>query len=85
LSGIPLAELKELYYQPNWDDIPLGRVRAFLNACGVDPTVWTDRNRVRSYMKGRSNYSYLRRSPEWHSTFKPLICHLKAAAQKKAG
>lgn len=81
-SGIPLSEVKSISWLVNWDDVPLRRVRAFSEACGV---VFTDRDKMRTltcYLQSRPTYRYLRKSPNWKDQFQPMINLLLQSQQK---
>jgi len=78
-SDLPLARVQDIYWMKNWDSIPFGEIRSFIQACRFDPTNAADRNRANAYVHqpGGPKYRYLQTSPLWKSTFKPLICYLK--------
>jgi hypothetical protein len=78
-SGIPLARVQAIYHLRSWDGVPLGEVRAFCKACAFDPFSGADRNRRNSYVR-TAQWTYLKKSPWWATTFEPLILRMKGAA-----
>jgi hypothetical protein len=54
-----------------WDPIPFGKVISFLAGCGVNPSIWSERQRVEKFWRN-GKWSSARRSPDWESVFKPL-------------
>lgn len=78
-SGIPTDEVKWIYQQRTWNEVPFGKMQKFIEACEFDPTSSADRNRANAYLhqRGGPRYSYLKQSPAWGSVFYPLILSLK--------
>lgn len=73
LSGLSMGQVKHISWSESWDSITVAEMRAFMRACGVDVS---DRRSVRllgHYMRRGYAFSYLRRSPDWHLTFEPLM------------
>ena len=75
MSGIPLARVRVLYDSSTWEHATVKELRQFCSACDFDPEDSSDRNRLTSYKnsKGGPKFTYLRRSPQWETVFKPLI------------
>ena len=72
-SGLTLAQVKHISWSESWDQIPVGEMRAFVTACGVDIG---SRDAVRllgNYMRRGLPFSYLHRHPDWKLTFEPLM------------
>lgn len=59
-----------------WNTINLKLAERFMRACHMDPCSGKDMRRARQFIKAGllrpSKHSYLRRSPEWEMTLKPL-------------
>lgn len=74
-AGLPLHRVREIYNSPTWDDVTVSEMRQFFEGCGFNPESAIDRNRVATYQrtKGGPKFLYLRESPWWECTFKPLI------------
>ena len=73
LSRLTLAQVKHISWSESWDEIPVGEMRAFMSACGVDVG---SRHCVRllgHYMRRGFAFSYLRKHPDWKFTFEPLM------------
>mgnify|MGYP003648562626 CR=1 FL=1 len=75
VSQIPLIRVREIYDSASWNSVLVEELRAFCSACEFDPEDSSDRNRLTAYKnsKGGPKFTYLRRSPQWESVFKPLI------------
>ena len=76
-SGLPLSVVRWLSYQSSWDDVSVGDMRRFTRACGVD---FGDRARMKTHAhylaqgaKRPGLFTYLRESPEWATTFMPIL------------
>lgn len=72
-SGLALARVKGISWSESWDGIPVSDMRDFMLACGIDIG---DRDCVRqigSYLSRGCAFTYLRRHPDWRSTFEPLM------------
>lgn len=77
-AGMTVDRVRAISYLRVWDAVPVAEVRAFCLACGFDPFSRVARNRVDCYTNairtGRcTGFTYLRKSPWWLTTFKPLI------------
>lgn len=73
LSGLSIAEVNAISMLTTWDRVPLFKIRAFTEACGIR---LCDRNSFRSqcaYMRRGPTFEYLKSSPDWETFFKPLI------------
>ena len=79
--GKTVVEVKHIYLSDTWDDITVGDMRSFIKACNFDPHDAFRRNKARAYARTPlgKKFTYLRKSPWWEITFKPLI----ASIQKK--
>lgn len=73
-SGLSLGEIKFLSRLTSWGAVDIDTLVAFTKGCGAD---LDNRNWLRKnaqYMASiRSIPRYLRQSPDWSSTFEPLI------------
>ena len=78
-GGLPLANVKHISKQISWDKVPVGDAEKFCIGCGFDPFNCYDRNRAMAYNRTSPSYTYLKVSPYWDNTFKPLIAILSAA------
>lgn len=79
-SGYELTphEVFLMSFLDNWDQVPIGRLRAFLRGCGIDLCDYESMNRIGVYLKARSfnpksRFKYLTKSPEWETVFKPIL------------
>lgn len=72
-SGLHPATVRLISFRLDWLGVDLPVARAFLKACGVDVTSESDMRRVRDYMKGKPKWKYLTHSPQFNTTFKPLM------------
>lgn len=77
-SGLPLARVQAIYGQDTWEDVTVKEMRAFCRGCLFDLASSADRNRMQAYLnsskRGRGlRFLYLKRSPLWHSQFKPMM------------
>lgn len=70
-SHLRMADVKALSWETDWDNIPVGRMIAFMKGCGIDlenrRTLW---NHWR-YLKN-SSFGYLQSSPDFESFYIPL-------------
>lgn len=74
-SGLPLAEVKRLSYMRSWDDVPVGTMRRFCRACGVD---FADARRMKvltRYLSRRPKWVHLRRHPSYPE-FRRMLAQL---------
>ena len=78
-AQLPLNVVKHISKQTTWDSIPIGDAERFCAGCGFDPFNCYDRNRAMAYNRTSPRYTYLKVSPYWSNTFKPLIAILRAA------
>lgn len=79
-SGLHPDAISRISRMTSWDDVTIGEAKAFCLGCNFDPFDYTDRNRLAAYTR-RGTYAFLRRSPNWKSTFLPLIEILKHAQE----
>ena len=78
-AGLTLDKVKHISRQTAWSSIPIGDAESFCKGCGFDPFNCYDRNRALAYCRTQPSYTYLKVSPYWDNTFKPLISLLSAA------
>ena len=72
-AEMPLQRVAEISSKTSWDDVPIGEAERFCRGCGFDPFNCYDRNRAMAYNRTNARFTYLRVSPYWAKTFKPLI------------
>lgn len=72
-SGLTEVGVFTVSNQTDWKGIDIYTMRRFTEACGVDITSRSEMTRVESYLRKRPNWRYLRRDPQWHTYFQPLI------------
>ena len=78
-AGLTLDKVRHISKQTSWDKIPIGDAEKFCTGCGFDPFNCYDRNRAMAYNRTQPSYTYLKVSPYWMTTFKPLIAILHAS------
>ena len=89
-SGLPIDRIRHIARQETWDDVPLGEMRKFLQACNFDPTNSLHRIRITKYEKSCKlrkvvPFRYLRQSPKWESEFLPLSLMVSRIMKSKTG
>jgi hypothetical protein len=67
----------------SWDEIPFGRMKAFIVACQVDFTSRSQMNRTFVYLKLPHKFRYLQSSPEWENILKTLVALYRAHIASK--
>ena len=72
-SGLSVTVVRLISWRLDWHGVELPVARAFLQACGVDPTNESDMRRVRDYIGGKPKWKYLKHSPQWLTTFQPMM------------
>ena len=72
-GGLSLDNVRMIMQMSRWDLIPFRDVVRFIQGCNFDPTAYQDRNRIKAYMRNGAKMRFLKKSPHWDSTFKPLI------------
>lgn len=73
-EGLTIREVRHISRLATWDEVTVGTMRMFLRGCGadLDSRDWLRQNAA--YMrKIKSIPRFLLRSPEWSTTFEPLI------------
>ena len=78
-SGLPVTEVQSLSWKTSWDDVPVTKVKAFSLGCGVDFSNPKSMHRQTVYLSSSPSWSYLKKSDDWHSLYKPLILALQDA------
>jgi hypothetical protein len=84
-SGLTPHQVEALSWSTNWRGVDLDTMRRFLTGCGVNFCSRKDMKRVTEYIRvqvklakmNRSNYRYLRRSPDWKSLYEPMFLRLQ--------
>ena len=64
ISGIPAYEIAALSMRRTWDAIPVGVVKSFTSACGVDFCDPDSMERLRIYFKNGPKFRHLKRLPD---------------------
>lgn len=72
-SGLPFNEVRALSWLTSWDDVPVSKLKAFSLACGVDFTSRDSMRAHRSYINNNPKFRYLRKHPDWNTTFVRMI------------
>jgi hypothetical protein len=81
-SALPVYQVVTLSQMTNWKGVDVETVRAFTHGCGLDLDDPRSVKRKLVYLGGQNakkpnrippRFSYLRRSPEWETFFKPLF------------
>lgn len=70
-SGIPEYEVMTMTRLFSWDSVPLGRVKQYLNGCGITGER-QELQRIDTHIR-RGSYSNLRKSPLWPTFYQPLM------------
>ena len=75
VSQIPLARVRAIYDSRTWDEVTVHELRWFCSACDFDPEDSAARNRLPAYrnQRGGPKFTYLKKSPQWTTVFRPLI------------
>lgn len=72
-AGMTAMEINSLSWLSSWESVPLGKIRPFMEACGVDLTNKSILRTQASYIRRGAAFKYLKRSPDWDKIYKPLI------------
>lgn len=74
-SGIDLPMLRWIYNQTSWNEVPVDLMRRFVKACNVDFGNAVRMKSIAFYCRSRhkNKWTYLKSSPEWEATFRPLL------------
>ncbi len=80
-ADLPLTRIRTISKMTDWSEVTFGEMKAFCQACGFDPTLSADRNRILDYeyqcLKRQSRpFQWLHRSPRYASECLPLIKRL---------
>lgn len=89
-TGMPIDRVRHIARQESWDEVPLGEIKKFLQACNFDPTNSMHRIRINNYEKLCKQrkvvpFRYLRKSPKWESEFLPLSLTVSRIMKSKTG
>lgn len=68
---------------PNWNTVPMGKMRAFLTACDTDFCNRAVMKRKTVYLKSKNKFHYLQRSPEWVGILRPLAMKFMQQSKSK--
>lgn len=75
-SGLSAAWVSTLCDSTSWNEVPIGVCRKFMDGCGIDLDNHQCMDRVWAYLRGHGKmptFSYLRRSREWKTLYKPSL------------
>lgn len=72
-AGLTAAEVRLISFRTDWRGIELTHARAFLKACRCDPANRKDMIRIREYLSCSPKWKHLKYSPDFRTTFEPLI------------
>lgn len=79
VSGLSNDEVFLMSHKTTWDGIDIPTMKRFLMGCGVDFCNRRQVGRVKQYLRSlsstrrRTNWKYLRTSPEWKRRYEPLL------------
>lgn len=62
---LTLSDIKSLSYAPTWENVPVGTMRRFCLACGVDFAHRPTMRRLNRYLKTRPRFRHLTRDPNY--------------------
>lgn len=79
-AALPLDRVMALSSMTDWNRVEIEEMRRFCVGCNFDPFSQKDRHRARVHLRTRNPWAYLKRSPHWHSRFRPLISRLHRRA-----
>lgn len=83
-SGLPLLYVAALSQETSWDVASLRAFRQFTRGCGVDLLDSKIMRRIEGYLSKRPvSFKYLRTSPQWTTTFKPLLARYVESQTRK--
>lgn len=71
-GGLSLADVKWLSYLPSWDDVPVCKVKLFLDACDCDLTNPSKVRTLNRYLRRDPKFTHLRRS-EMFPEFRQML------------
>lgn len=81
VSGLSVQEVTLIARQTNWEYISLPYMARYLTGCGIDFCNPVQMHRIREYLRynarTRTPWSHLRKSPDWASTFEPMLAKYK--------
>ena len=72
-AGLPVSEIRSLSWLFSWDEVPVKKLFAFSEACGVDFADSKNLMRQNRYIRSENVFHYLKKHPEWLRTFQPLL------------
>lgn len=72
-SGLSVTVVRLLSHMTTWNGVEMQVARAYLKGCGIDLTDRRDVLRLRDYLSRVTKWKYLRYSPLYESTFKPIL------------
>lgn len=63
-SGLPRSEVLSLSFKVSWDDVPVSKMKAFCQGCGIDFASRDDMRRYLRYLDRSPTFTYLKGHPE---------------------
>lgn len=86
-SGLSLDRVREIARLLDWDTVTLGEMKAYFDACGFDPTIYTHRKRIHDYenvclKRQRRPFLWLHHSPVYEEELLPLVQILNASLSR---
>lgn len=72
VSGIPLDQVIALGFKNEWDDVPLGDIINFLEACNIDPFTSRSRWIARQTIK-QNKLMFLQEAPHFNDEIVPIL------------
>lgn len=74
-----VAEIEAISTSTNWKGIRLLDAIAFMRGCGLLLDDTKAMRRLDDYLSRKPSLAYLRRSPDWESTYKPMLIRWRNA------
>lgn len=80
-AGLSTYQVCTLAQSADWRGVDIYTMRSFMQACGININDHNSIRRVENYLAGKlvngtrlaPAFSYLKRSPEWTTIFKPTL------------
>ncbi len=72
-SGLSALEVQSLSWLSSWDSVPVSKIKKFSEACGIDFASRVNMREQSAYIRRSPTFKYLSKSPDWESTYQPMI------------
>lgn len=88
-SGLSTSQVEAISWQTDWRGIDLPTVRAYMTGVGIDLASREDVRRIRMYLKTSTRdpnrkFPYLRRNPQWKTTYLPMLIRLANSKKRSS-